>query len=170
LSKKDGGVRLAGTTEEEGERQVRRIFMFVGLSMLLLVVAAGIVVAATKVCKDKPCRGSENDDELYERVGDRKDDRILGLDGEDVIEAGTFNRDRDLLEGGRKDDRLLTDDGDGKDTARGGRGSDRCVADEGDRVESCRRISPTSVEGMALSREASNASASADDSGETSSP
>jgi hypothetical protein len=38
-----------------------------GLIMVLLIVAAGVAVAATKVCKDIPCRGSENDDELYER-------------------------------------------------------------------------------------------------------
>ncbi len=129
------------------------MFMLVGLSVLLLVVAAGIAVAVTKVCNDRPCEGTPNDDELYEQVGRRVDDRILGFDGEDVIDAGTYGRDRDVLEGGKRDDRLLTDDGDGKDTARGGRGSDRCVADPGDSVSSCRRISPTSVEGMALSGE-----------------
>ena len=129
------------------------MIMLVGLSMVLLVVAAGIAVAVTKVCNDRPCYGTDNNDSLYEQVGDREDDRIVGLDGEDVIDAGTYDRDRDVLEGGRKDDRLLTDDGDGNDTARGGRGSDRCVADPGDDVSSCRRISPTSVEGAALSGE-----------------
>ena len=166
LNKKDSEVQLASTSEKEGEKQMRRMFICVGLSMLLLVVAAGIAVAVTKVCKESPCRGTENDDELYERVGDRKDDRILGLDDEDVIEAGTYDRDRDVLEGGKRDDILRTNDGDGKDAARGGRGSDRCVADEGDAVSSCRRISPTSAEGMALSDEGSNAGAS----GGTSSP
>jgi|SRR5215210_5887881 len=125
--------------------------MFVGLGLLLLVAAASIAVAATKVCNERPCEGTQNDDELYERVGNQKDDRILGFDGEDVIEAGTYDRDRDVLEGGKKDDILRTNDGDGQDIARGGRGSDRCVADKGDRVESCRRISPTSAEGRALS-------------------
>jgi hypothetical protein len=129
------------------------MFMLVGLSVLLLVVAAGIAVAVTKVCNDRPCYGTNNEDELYERVGARVDDRIIARDGEDVVDAGTYGRDRDVLEGGPRDDKLLTDDGDGKDTARGGRGSDRCVADPGDSVSSCRRISPTSAEGMALSGE-----------------
>jgi hypothetical protein len=136
------------------------MFMLAGLSMLLLVVAAGIAVAVTRVCDDKPCEGTDNDDELYEQVGNREPDRILGLDGEDVIDAGTYDRDRDVVEGGRKDGKLFTDDGDGKDTARGDRSSDRCVADPGDVVSSCRRISSTSAEGMALSGEASNADAS----------
>jgi len=136
------------------------MFMLVGLSMLLLVAAAGLAVAVTKVCDEIPCRGTENDDELYERVGNRERDRIFGLDGEDVIDAGTYGRDRDVLEGGKKDDKLFTDDGDGKDTARGGRGSDRCVADPGDVVESCRRISPTSAEGEALTSESPSTTAS----------
>ena len=127
--------------------------MMVGLSMVLLVVVAGIAVAVTKVCNNKPCEGTNNDDSLYEQVGDRKDDRILAFDGEDVVDAGTYDRDQDRLEGGRKDDDLFTDDGDGKDAAFGGRGSDRCVADPGDRVESCRRISPTSAEAAALHAE-----------------
>jgi hypothetical protein len=48
------------------------------------------------------------------QVGNREDDRIFGLDGENIIDAGTYTRDRDVLEGGKRDDRLLTDDGDGK--------------------------------------------------------
>jgi hypothetical protein len=77
-----------------------------------------------------------------------------------VIDASEYDRDRDVAEGGQKDDRLFTDDGDGKDAARGGRGSDRCVADPRDAVSSCRRIDPTSAEAKALSAEVSNASAS----------
>jgi hypothetical protein len=143
---------LACPLKKRKERKnMRRMATLLGLSMLLLVVAAGIAVAVTKVCDDKPCEGTDNRDELYEQVGNREPDRILGLDGEDVIDAGTYARDRDVVEGGKRDDRLLTDDGDGKDTARGDRGSDRCVADPGDVVSSCRRISPTSAEGMALS-------------------
>lgn len=149
---------------------MRRIAMLVGLSALLLVMVVGVAVAVTRVCNDKRCEGTNNDDQLFERIGNREDDRILGLDGKDVIDAGTYTRDRDVLEGGRKDDRLLTDDGDGKDAARGDRGSDRCVADPGDVVSSCRRISPTSAEEMALSGEGSNEGASADDSERTTSP
>jgi hypothetical protein len=149
---------------------MRRIAMLVGLSALLVAMVVGVAVAVTKVCENRPCEGTNNEDHLYEQVGNNVDDRIFGFDDEDVIDAGTYDRDRDVVEGGKRDDRLLTDDGDGQDTARGQRGSDRCVADSGDRVLSCRRISPTSAEGKALSAEASNASVSANDSGETTTP
>jgi hypothetical protein len=133
------------------------MFMLVGLSVLLLVAAAGVAVAvdvaANRFCNDLPCIGTENDDQLIEREGNRERDRILGLEGEDLIDANNWTQDRDVLEGGRQDDRLLTNDGDSRDAARGGRGSDRCVADPGDSVSSCRRIAPTSAEGMALSGE-----------------
>jgi hypothetical protein len=71
------------------------------------------------------------------REGNRERDRILGLDGEDVISAATYRKDRDVAEGGRKDDRLLVNDGDGRDTARGGRGKDVCYVDPGDASSSC---------------------------------
>lgn len=137
---------------------MRRIAILVALSALLLAMVVGVAVAVEKICNDKPCRGSENNDRLEERTGDRKDDRILGLDGEDVIDAGTYDRDRDVAEGGKRDDRLFTDDGDGRDAARGGRGSDRCVADPGDAVSSCRRINPSSAEAKAMAAEVSSAS------------
>jgi hypothetical protein len=117
--------------------------MLLGLTMVLLIAAAGVAVAVSKVCDDIPCRGSENDDELYEREGNRKRDRILGLDGEDVIQAATYRKDRDVAEGGRKDDRLLTNDGDRRDTARGGRGKDVCYVDPGDASSSCERRGST---------------------------
>jgi hypothetical protein len=103
------------------------------------LVAAGVAVAVSRVCNDIPCRGSENDDVLYEREGNRLRDRILGLDGEDVIQAATYSRDRDVLDGGRKDDKLLTNDGDRRDAARGGRGRDVCFVDPDDASSSCKR-------------------------------
>jgi hypothetical protein len=125
---------------------------------MLLAMTVGVAVAEQVFCNEIPCRGSNNDDRLEEIRGDRERDRILGLDGEDVIDAGTYNRDRDVLEGGQRDDDLFTDDRDGKDAARGGRGSDRCVADPGDAVSSCRRIDPASTEAKAMAAEVSSAS------------
>ena len=118
---------------------MRKMAMSLGLIIVLLIVAAGVALAATRVCNDVPCRGTDNDDELYEREGNRERDRIFGLDGEDVIQAATYRRDRDVIEGGRKDDRLLTNDGDGRDTARGDRGKDVCYVDPGDATSSCDR-------------------------------
>lgn len=122
---------------------MRRILVLVGLSTLLLATAVGVAVAVTKQCTDIPCKGSPNDDQLLERRGNEVRDRILGLDGEDVIEASTYGRDRDVVEGGRKDDRLSTNDGDGRDTVRGDRGADICFVDPGDVSSSCQRRGDT---------------------------
>ena len=124
--------------KKEGEEQVRRIVILLGVAMVMLVVAAGVAVAVTKQCGDNlPCRGTENDDELHEREGNNTRDRILGLDGEDLLDANNYTSDRDVLEGGPRGDRLLSNDGDGADAARGGRGSDRCIVDGGDNTSSC---------------------------------
>jgi hypothetical protein len=116
-----------------------RIGLSVGLMMALVVVAAGVAVAVTRQCQGIPCRGTDNADVLHERVGSVKD-RILGLRGSDRIEAATFNNERDKLEGGPNGDRLLTNDGDGRDVARGGRGNDRCLVDRGDSTRSCEEV------------------------------
>jgi hypothetical protein len=116
---------------------MRRLMMMVGVMMLGVLVAAGVAVAVTKTCGNNlPCNGSDRDDVLYERIGS-KHDRIFGLDEEDVIDANTFNRDRDVLMGGNQDDRLLTNDTDGRDVANGGRGRDTCFVSRGDRTRSC---------------------------------
>ena len=119
--------------------------MLLGVMMVMLVVAAGIAVAVTKTCGDNlPCRGSNNDDTLQKRNRAVKD-RILGLDGNDRIEAVTWNNDRDRLEGGQKGDRLVTSDGDGRDAANGGRGRDSCLINRGDARSSCENLRVTSA-------------------------
>jgi hypothetical protein len=122
------------------------MFMLVGLSVLTVMVVAGIAVAITKTCGESlPCRGTDNNDVLHERDGKRGNgnglrDRILALDGKDDVEAATFTNDRDRLDGGRQADRVLTNDGDTRDSARGGRGRDTCFIDRGDATRSCERI------------------------------
>ena len=54
--------------------------MFLGMAMLLVVMAAGMALAVDKTCENIPCRGSNNDDVLIEREGNHKQDRIYGLD------------------------------------------------------------------------------------------
>ena len=73
---------------------------------------------------------------LYERIGDDQD-RIRGLDGRDVIDANTFDPDRDVLLGGASRDRLLTNDTDRFDVANGGRARDICYVSKGDTIRSC---------------------------------
>jgi Ca2+-binding RTX toxin-like protein len=111
--------------------------MMFGIGMLLVLVAAGLAVAVTKTCGNNlPCEGTDNDDVLYERIG-ADQDRILGFDGRDVIDANTFDPDRDVLKGGAGRDRLLTNDTDRFDVANGGRGRDVCYVSRGDATRSC---------------------------------
>ena len=131
--------------EKEGEKQVRRIFMLVGLTALLLTVAAGMAVAAVEVaalnnkeCKNNPCHGTDGRDLLHERDGSVSD-RIYAERDNDTIDANNFRNDGDLADGGRGDDTLLLNDGDGADRARGGRGPDVCYVDPGDTSRSCDR-------------------------------
>ena len=117
---------------------MRRIAMLLGLMVVLMVLAAGVAVAVNKTCGDNlPCRGSENDDVLNERRGNGERDRILALDGRDNVQAASFNNDRDVVDGGKQRDRILTNDGDRRDSARGGRGRDTCLTDAGDARRSC---------------------------------
>ena len=105
--------------------------------MLITMMAAGVAVAVTKTCGNSlPCEGTNNDDVLYERIGSDQD-RIFGFEGRDVIDANTFNRDRDVVHGGDGRDRLLTNDTDGRDRAHGGRGRDTCYVSRGDATRSC---------------------------------
>ena len=115
---------------------MRRLMMMLGMVMLIAMMAAGVALAVTKTCKDVPCEGTNNDDVLYERIG-KEHDRIYGLKGRDVIDANTFNRDRDVLHGGASRDRLLSNDTYGRDRANGGRGRDICYVSRGDTTQSC---------------------------------
>ena len=120
---------------------MRRLGMMVGLVMLGVLVAAGVAVAVNKICGNNlPCEGTDNKDVLYERIGNFKRDRIEGFDGRDVIDANTFNRDRDILHGGNRSDRLLTNDTDSRDIAHGGRGRDICWVNAGDGTRNCEQV------------------------------
>jgi hypothetical protein len=115
---------------------VRRIVFFLGVAMVMLVVAAGVAVAVEKTCENVPCTGTDQDDELHERERSVKD-RILGFDGNDLLDANNYGNDRDRLKGGPQGDRLLSNDNDRRDGVEGGRGNDRCIVDRGDNTQSC---------------------------------
>jgi hypothetical protein len=120
---------------------MRRLVMMIGLVMLFGFVAAGVAIAVTKTCGNNlPCRGTDNDDVLYERIDNHKKDRILGLQGNDDMSAALYTSDRDRLEGGSGRDKILVNDGDARDSARGGRGRDVCRVDRGDSRQSCERV------------------------------
>ena len=115
---------------------MRRIAMAVGLAMLFALVAATAAFAVTKTCQNVPCNGTDNEDTLYERKGTVRD-AIYGFGEEDVIDANTFNFDRDRVFGGDRGDKLLVNDGDSRDVVKGGQGRDVCLIDPGDRAVNC---------------------------------
>ena len=121
---------------------MRRIAMVLGLAMVLAVLAAGVAVAADRFneinCenRDLPCNGTNDRDLMHERQGTVKD-VINGKNGKDVLDANNFNFDRDRLYGGARGDKILANDGDGRDVAKGGAGRDICYVDPGDRTVNC---------------------------------
>jgi Ca2+-binding RTX toxin-like protein len=121
---------------------MRRIAMVLGLAMVLALLAAGVAVAADRFneinCenRDLPCNGTNDRDLMHERQGTVKD-VINGKDGKDVLDANNFNFDRDRLSGGGSADKILANDGDGRDVAKGGAGRDICYVDPGDRTVNC---------------------------------
>lgn len=118
----------------------------VGLAIMLVFVVAGAALAARIPCESIPCIGTDNDDLMYERPGDKKDD-IFGLKSDDLIDANTFPTDKDLLHGQDGRDRLLSNDGDGRDVVKGGAGKDTCIVDKGDRRRSCEVVRVTRIVG-----------------------
>ena len=110
---------------------MRKVAMLMATLGILVLVAATAVYAVNKTCTSKPCRGTAASDILYERNGNRVADAIYGLGRGDRINAGTFERDRDQLWGGRGNDRLSTFDDDGRDNLNGGPGTDTCNGDLG---------------------------------------
>ena len=76
------------------------------------------------------------------------DDRIYALGGNDYINAvltwGTY--DTDMMFGGKGNDELAGDDGDGEDLLNGGEDYDRCYGTPGDRFASCEMISREPLE------------------------
>jgi hypothetical protein len=125
------------TTLNGRREKMRRPVMMFGMGIVLVLVAAGLAVAVTKTCGNTlPCQGTANDDVIYERIG-KDQDRIRGRDGRDVIDANTFSPDRDVLNGERGRDTLLSNDTDRFDVANGGRGRDTCYVSKGDATKSC---------------------------------
>jgi Ca2+-binding RTX toxin-like protein len=101
------------------------------LVALFTLVGAGVAVAVTKTCSSVPCRGTSAADLLKERIGNGKRDVIIGGRGNDRLRANRYGADTDNLDGGRGNDRLNVLDGDFRDRAVGGPGNDDfCLVDD----------------------------------------
>ncbi len=119
---------------------MRRMTILVAMVALMVTLfATAAYAAATAVY------GTNDDDYVINESGLFADDRIYALAGDDYINAvvvwSTTNSDTDMLFGGRGDDILGADDGDGADLLNGGPGYDECYGTQGDRFASCEEIS-----------------------------
>ena len=102
--------------------------MMVALVALLVAIFATAAYAAT-------IEGDNGDDDLFETP---RRDFMYGFGGEDFLDATRFDDDTDKLYGGRHNDDLYADDGDGRDLLDGGRGrNDYCEGDRGDSFRNC---------------------------------
>lgn len=120
---------------------------------ILLVVAVGAVAAqspspeaapsptTSKQCYSVPCYGNSGKETIYERIGDRKTDKIRAFGNYDRLHANTYSKDTDQLYGYGGDDFVYVDDGDTKDGADGGTGYDWCYVDaEIEAADTCERV------------------------------
>jgi Ca2+-binding RTX toxin-like protein len=115
---------------------------------LVVLLAGGVALAITKTCSSSPCYGTKHNDTLIERAG--VDDNIYGRGGDDTINAGRgaereIPPDTDILHGNGGDDRLKSDDLEGRDELHGGRGYDVCIIDTGDSPHGCNKVKRVSV-------------------------
>jgi Ca2+-binding RTX toxin-like protein len=109
-------VEQPGTAEDEGSGQLEGA-VFTGSSN------------QTIQCTGVPCVATGNDDLIYERVGNRKKDRILLKGGDDQVRANTYGKDKDVIKGHSGFDLIYVDDGDTRDRIFGGKGNDKCYVD-----------------------------------------
>jgi opacity protein-like surface antigen len=108
------------------------------LAAVLVAVAAAAVMAQTtgassgvsKQCYHITCHGSAAKETIYERIGDRKSDRIYGYGNNDRLHANTYSKDTDKVHAsGGGTNYLYVNDGDTLDGAIGGPGFDHCYVD-----------------------------------------
>ena len=122
---------------------MRRMAMMLALSVAILAVSAGAVLAANQIirCAGIPCTATGNDDLVYERSGNRLNDTIYLKGGDDQVRANGFTRDQDLIYGSSGYDLIYVNDGDRNDRIRGGKGNDKCYVDaRREAVSGCSRV------------------------------
>ena len=92
-------------------------------------------------CTGVPCIATGNDDLVFERIGNGKQDRIILRGGDDQVRANTYGNDTDVIRGTSGFDLIYVDDGDARDRIFGGKGRDKCFVDaRAEAVAGCSRI------------------------------
>ena len=122
---------------------MRRIATMVALSVALLAVSAGAVLAANQIirCAGIPCTATGNDDLVYERSRNGLNDTIYLKGGDDQVRANGYTNDQDEIYGSSGYDLIYVNDGDRNDRIRGGKGNDKCYVDaRREAVSGCSRV------------------------------
>jgi hypothetical protein len=114
-------------------------------TIMVAMVAVTVTLFATAAyAATTAIHGTSGDDPFINESNGFVDDRIYALAGDDYINAvvtwSTTDSDTDKLFGGKGDDGLAADDGDGADLLNGGPGYDRCWGTPGDRFANCEQI------------------------------
>ena len=123
-------------------RRTRMPLVVLVVSMLMVVVAAGTALAATRYCTGHGnyCYGTANPDTIYDGPGS---DIIQARAGGDLVRAGYYLNDNDNVYGGRGADVIRArDDFDPgySDFVNGQRGYDVCYVDYADSVSNCEEV------------------------------
>jgi Ca2+-binding RTX toxin-like protein len=113
--------------------------LVIAAAVALLVVSGALLFGMGKPAQAQSAHivGTPQDDVLLESP---QDDIIIGLAGNDVLDASLYTGDKDVLRGGRGNDVLDATDGDFDDTLNGGSGFDQCFGDIDDTFISCEII------------------------------
>ncbi len=122
---------------------MRRVMLLGAVMAFALVCLSGVALAATFQCKGAgDCFGTNNNDQIRERQGDRKQDDIHAKGGNDRVNAGRFDNDTDVVRGDGGNDLLITNDNDGRDVVICGSGNrDEARISDGDTVtDGCETI------------------------------
>ena len=131
--------------QKKGEKKFKRMTIMVGVVALMVALFATAAYAASTAVY-----GTKGDDRVINESSGFEDDRIYALAGDDYINAvviwSTTINDADKLFGGKGDDILGADDGDGADLLNGGPGYDECYGTPGDRFANCELISREALE------------------------
>ena len=121
-------------------------------AVMMMALMALLTLTVARVSYADRIAGNNRDNTHFETSGD---DRMLGKDGADVLDANNFgnatNPDDDIAKGGGNNDRVLVNDGDSNDTANGGAGSsDTCVVTDRSEVGSgCEKVRVNPLDGVA---------------------
>ena len=110
---------------------MRKLMMALALAVVLVPLFAAVALAQGQLiqCTTVPCYGGKGDDQILERIGNRKNDVIVPRGGGDLVLANKYTNDTDVVRGGGGFDKINVADGDTLDTANGDKGRDRCIVD-----------------------------------------